>query len=46
VLVLISVIVMGMRGVRRCFQCGTGRKRGFDSYDRGGEIGDRNQKRE
>jgi hypothetical protein len=43
-MMLVSMMIMGMRGVRRCFQCGTGRKRAFGSYDRGGEIRDRNQK--
>jgi hypothetical protein len=46
VLVLVSVIVMGMRRVWRCLQRGTGRQRAFGSYDRGGEVGDRNQEGE
>jgi hypothetical protein len=46
VIVLVSVMVMGMRRARRGLQCRAGRKRAFRSYDRGGEIGDRNQKRE
>ena len=42
----VAVAVMAVRGERRCTQGRTGRQRGSSSYERGGEIGDRNQKDE